>query len=218
MWRFIIEILVTLIVVVLLGCVFCIPAYSQNWQDEEHVWSEEKGRFEVHNRAHGRTVNSEPQIQSNITSRPFKGQPWEKYLSRNVKYGKRPANDWEIEEAQRKLWANGVIKQRAAVKGQQRRDLMAHRKATGWYAQRRAAGLAHGNSAANMHMQVVSTSMYRAYQHHGGCAPRRGPMYHVPKPPQPVYTNYKKPPVYNPPKYTYNNTYVENDSYPNRNR
>ena len=215
MRRFIIEIFVFTLISML-----CFSVFGQDWQDESMVWDEEKGKWVVTNRAGGRITNSPSQTQPNITSRPFEGQPWEKYLSKNVKYGRRAPADWEIEKAQRKLWANQVIKQRAAVKGQQRKDLIAHRKATGWYAQRRAAGLAHGNSAATMHMQVVSSSMYGAYQHHDGCAPRRGPMYNIPKPPQPVYTNYQKPPVYkyNPPKYTYNNTYVENNLYPNRNR
>ena len=170
MRRFILEIFIFTLISML-----CFSVFGQNWQDEEHVWSEEKGRFEVHNKAHGRTVNSEPQIQSNITSRPFKGEPWEKYLAITVRQGKRPPTGWEINEAQRKLWANQVMKERAAIKGQQRRDIMAHRKATGWYAARRNAGLAFGASAHNMTMKHVSDSMnnmrYGNVNHSASCAP-----------------------------------------------
>lgn len=168
---FIIEIIVFTLI-----AMFCFSVFGQDWQDEEHVWNEETGEWEVENRVGGRVVNTEPS-QENTSSRPFKGQPWEKYLSKNVKYGKRPPTEWELNEAQRKLWASQVMKERAAIKGQQRRDLIAHRKATGWYADRRNAGLAFGASAHNMTMQHVSNSMnnmrYGNVQHYDSCAPSR---------------------------------------------
>jgi hypothetical protein len=31
---------------------------AQNWQDEEHVWNEEKGKWEVSNKAGGRVADA----------------------------------------------------------------------------------------------------------------------------------------------------------------
>jgi len=202
----------------------CFSAFGQDWQDEEHVWNEEKGEWEVKNKAGGRITNTDTQIQSNITSRPFEGQPWEKYLSKNVKYGRRAPTEWELNEAQRKLWANQVIKQRGAQKAQERRNIIAHRRATGWYADRRNAGLQQGAGAYNMHMQTLNNVNYGSYQHNDGCAPRRGAQYAIPR--MPTYNNYPKRPSYQVRTYTkmtYTNQYVgdtkvRDNAYPNSNR
>jgi hypothetical protein len=204
MRQFIVEILVTLIILVLLGCIFCIPGYGQDWQDEQHVWNEEKGEWEVENRAGGRVTNTDSRTQSNenVRNRPFEGEPWGKYLPKNVRYGKRPPTEWELKEAQRKLWANHIIKQRAYQKAQARRELIAYRKATGWYAARRNAGLQQGASAYNMHMQTVSAGMnnmrYGNVHHNASCAPSRfgqnvGHGYGKPN------YNYTQPRIYQPP-------------------
>lgn len=111
---------------------------AQNWQDEEHVWNEEKGKFEVHNKAHGRVVEEK--------KGDFKFEPpteeWARYLPRTVRYGKREATQWEIKEAQRKLWAKEIITVRAMQKANDRRKLMAYRKSVGWYAARRSGSYA----------------------------------------------------------------------------
>jgi len=101
--------------------------------------------------------------------------------------------------------------------------LIAHRRATGWYAARRNAGLQQGRSAFNMHMQTLNNVRYNSYQHHDGCAPRRGATYAIPRmTPTNTYTgNYSVRPSYQ--VRTYTNTYVgdttvRNSAYPNSNR
>jgi len=139
-----------------LTLLFCDICSGQNWQDEKHVWNEEKGRFEVHNKAHGRIVEDK--------RGEFKFQPpteeWARYLPRTVRYGKREATSWEISEAQRKLWAKGILQQRAMQKAEQRRQLIAHRKKSGWYDERYKQGIRHGSSAYTGHMQNVSRYRY----------------------------------------------------------
>lgn len=154
MIRFILEIIVFTLIAML-----CFSVYGQGWQDEEHIWNEEKGRFEVHNKAHGRVVE-EPEEKRG----EFKFQPpteeWAKYLSLTVRKGKRQATEWEIREAQRKLWAKGVMTARAMAKSQQRRQLIAYRKATGWYAARRSGNHSHGMSwTMQMHMRAVGNHL-----------------------------------------------------------
>ncbi len=136
----------------------CISVFGQNWQDEQHVWNEEKGKWEIQNRAHGRAApENGPVGQLVEKERPFAGEPWEKYLSSRVRNGERPPTQWELEEAQRKLWAKHVRTQRAMYKSEQRRQLIANRRATGWYADRRNAGLQHGSRAYNLHMSNVNS-------------------------------------------------------------
>ena len=135
---------------------FCDICSGQDWKDEQHVWDEEKGKWVVSNKAHGRVVEK----PANNAVRPFAGEPWERYLPKNVKYGKRQATQYEIDEAQRKLWAKGILQQRAAEKSEARRKLIAHRRASGWYGQRHSQGLNFGASAYNRHMQNVSRYRY----------------------------------------------------------
>lgn len=133
----------------------CLPVYGQNWQDEEHVWNEEKGRFEVHNKAHGR-VDAQPQKKT--IERHFDDVPWGRYLSKSVRNGQRPPTSWEIAEAQRKLWAKEVMAQRAMAKSEQRRQLIAYRKATGWYGARRNGN--HNAISWPMQMHMSSVNRY----------------------------------------------------------
>ena len=141
--------------------IFCVvrTASGQNWQDEEHVWNEDEGKWEVKNRAGGR-------IEANVgnakkTNRPFAGEPWERYLSKSVKYGKREPSEWEISEAKRKLWAKSVMQQRSAKRAEERRTLIAARRATGWYDHRRTGNHAYGNWLLQQHMRAATA--YRGY-------------------------------------------------------
>lgn len=148
MRQFIIEILVTLIVLVLLGCIFCIPGYGQDWQDEEHVWNAERGEWEVRNRA----VVPAAQTNQNVAI-PIYTQEWARYLPSTVRQGRRQATPREISEAQRKLWAKEIITARAMLRSQQRRELMAYRRATGWHYKRSQNAFAPG-PALRYHMNT----------------------------------------------------------------
>jgi hypothetical protein len=54
MYRFVVEIIVFTLITM-----FCLSVFGQNWQDEEHVWDEEKQEWVVKNKAHGRVTNGE---------------------------------------------------------------------------------------------------------------------------------------------------------------
>ena len=147
------------------GVVFLLvvsTAYGQNWQDEQHVWNEEKGKWEVTNKAHGRVADAPVRRAERNDAGKFEppSEEWSRYLPRNVRKGNRPATDWEIREAQRKLWAKGVMTQRAMARAEQRRQLIADRRASGWYAARRDAGLQHGAGAYNHHMSFYNGGGY----------------------------------------------------------
>lgn len=129
---------------------------AQNWQDEEHVWDEEKQKWVVNNKGHGRVVNN-PGAEKGQFEPPT--EEWAKYLPRTVRYGYREAKEWEIKEAQRKLWAKTILSQRAALKAEQRRQLMHWRKVTGWHAKRSANAFAAG-PVMQYHMK---TSGYYRY-------------------------------------------------------
>ena len=152
MRRFILEIFIFTLISML-----CFSVFGQNWQDEKHVWNEEKGRFEVHNRAQGR-ANDVPEMGERIRVRPYDDVPWGKYLSKNVRYGNREPSAWEISEAQRKLWAKGVLHSRAAKKAAERRSLIASRKSSGWYHSRYVGG---SNHSWPMQVHVGSVMGYR---------------------------------------------------------
>ena len=148
---------------------FCLNLFGQNWQDEQHVWNEEKGEWEVNNKAHGR-VDAAPPADAvrTITTRPYDDVPWGRYLPKNVRYGKRPPTSWEVSEAQRKLWAKEIRTVRAMQKAQERRQIMSYRKSVGWYAARRSGGYNPGyNAMLSMHIQAVNNYVnrggYRGY-------------------------------------------------------
>lgn len=135
----------------------CFSVFGQDWQDEQHVWDEDKGKWVVKNEAHGRIAEDGP-VGGLLADRerPYYGEPWERYLSKSVKYGKREATQWELDEAKRKLWAKEVMTFRAMQRAEQRRQLIASRKASGWYAARRSGSHAYGNWMLNAHMQAVN--------------------------------------------------------------
>ena len=139
----------------------CFSVFGQDWQDEQHVWDEDKGKWVVKNEAHGRVADAPVKAERNDAGR-FEppSEEWSRYLSSNVRRGHRQATDWEIREAQRKLWAKGIMTQRAMARGEQRRQLIAYRKASGWYASRRNAGLQHGAGAYNHHMSFYNGGGY----------------------------------------------------------
>ena len=150
MQRFIVNIIVFTVI-----STFCLSVFAQDWQDEQHVWDEEKGEWVVKNKAVIHAPQNIGADNDNEITRHT--EEWAKYLPRTVRNGKREATSWEISEAQRKLWVKHVIAQRSAAKAEQRRQLIAHRKATGWYAARR-----NGNHNAigwpmQMHMSSVNS-------------------------------------------------------------
>jgi len=149
MWRFILEVFVFTVI-----SMFCLSMFGQGWQDEEHVWDEEKQKWVVKNKAGGR-IDENGAVGGFLsdTERPYYGQPWERYLSRNVKYGKREATPWELEEAKRKLWAKQVLIQRAIKRAEGRRQLIASRKASGWYSSRSSNAFAP-SPALRYHMRA----------------------------------------------------------------
>ncbi len=153
MWRFILEVIVFSLISML-----CFSVFGQNWQDEEHVWDEERQEWVVQNRAQGRIAEDGP-VGGFLANeaRPYYGQPWERYLSKNVKYGRRDATPWELSEAKRKLWAKEMMVYRSMERAQERRRIMAYRKSTGWYAARRSGGYNPAyNGMLMMHMQSVN--------------------------------------------------------------
>lgn len=202
-------------------------ATGADWEEEDMVWDEDKQEF-VFTEKKGKdkkkdnknrdedgwviggkrndATNQSPSRGGTgtvTTSQPPKDS-WESHLPRNVRNGKRNATEWEIKEAHRKHWAKGVRTQRAMAESQQRKQLIAHRKATGWYAARRNAGLQQGAGAYNMHMQMVSNGMnnmrYGNVRHDPSCAPFRANVYaNAPYRPahSPIYNVHR----YNPPKY-----------------
>ena len=154
MRRFIIEIFVFTLISML-----CFSLFGRDWQDEQHVWDEEKGEWVVKNKAHGRVVDNG---NENMEGKKFvpPSEEWARFLPKNVRYGKRPATEWEISKAKHKLWVKEILTARAMQEAEQRRQLIAYRRATGWYAARRNAGLQHGRQAYNLHMSNV----YRGYR------------------------------------------------------
>jgi len=201
-------------------------ASGADWEEENMTWDEDKQEFVftekkdedkkkdnknrdedgwvIGGKRNGATNPPPPQR----ATRPQ--HSWERYLPNTVRLGKREATQWEITEAQRKHWAKGVQTQRAMAKSQQRANLIAYRKATGWYAQRRAGP---GNGIANMHIQAVSNYVnsgggYGYANHSPSCAPRvhsksygyaHTPPIRTYSRPVPQYTNGNRYPTYSPP-------------------
>ena len=126
------------IVIFTLISMLCFSVYGQGWQDEDHVWNEEKGEWEIHNKARVPAANVRKEEGWEMGKFPVYTEEWARYLPSSVRLGKRAATSWEISEAQRRLWVKQILTQRAMAKSEQRRQLIAYRKATGWYAARRA--------------------------------------------------------------------------------
>ena len=155
MWRFILEVIVFSLISML-----CFSAFGQNWQDEEHVWDEEKQEWVVKNKAHGRVVNNgNEKIEGEKFVPP--SEEWARFLPANVRRGKRPPTEWEVSEAKRKLWFKEIRTARAMQEAEQRRQLLAWRRATGWYDARRNAGLRHGRQSYNLYMSTIYRGYYR---------------------------------------------------------
>lgn len=134
----------------------CFGVFGQDWQDEEHVWDEGKQQWVVKNKAGGRVVNvdKDPQAGDNFQ---VPDEEWARFLPLSVRSGKRAPTDWEVSEAQRKLWAKEILTQRAVERAEKRRQLIAYRKSSGWYAARRSGYHSRGLSwPMQMHVQSVS--------------------------------------------------------------
>lgn len=142
--------------------VLCSTVFGQNWQDENMVWDEEKQEWVVSNRAHGRVNADEGEGEgAKVRIRPYDHLEWGRYLPVNVRYGKREPTEWELSEAKRKLWVKKVLTQRAMKEAEERKKLLAYRRATGWYGARYNAGIQHGGKAYNLHMNSIRA--YRGY-------------------------------------------------------
>ena len=136
----------------------CLSAFGQGWEDEQHVWNEEKGKWEVNNKAvvpapqenKGRDLpNEHHEIDAE----------WARFLPLSVRKGKRQPTLWEVSEAQRKLWAKEVLTKRAMEEADRRRKLIAYRRATGWYDARRNANHWNAGMMLNNHINNVSRFM-----------------------------------------------------------
>jgi len=132
-------------------CTLCFNVSAEDWQNEQHVWNEDKGKWEIRNEAFVPAPNKGVGGNGVV---PEYTEEWAKYLPRTVRYGKREATSWEIKEAQRKLWVKLVLQQRAMQKAEARRKLIAYRKSVGWYASRRSGGYGLGWSM-QMHVNNV---------------------------------------------------------------
>ncbi len=86
---------------------------------------------------------------------PVSTAEWARYLPITVRNGQREATQREISEAKRKLWVKEIRTIRAMEKSRQRRELIAYRKASGWYGARRAGNHAYANWLLRSHMSSV---------------------------------------------------------------
>ena len=168
--RFVIEILVTIIVVFLLGCVFCIPAFSDDWRDEKMVWDESTQKWITSDNIRTEEEKKEDakfdRVQWSYMP-PEPGLPplptWEYYLPKSVKRGNRQATEYEIMVAQRKHYAKVLRTKRSIAESERRRQLMAHRKATGWYDARRNRGAQLSSWALQGHVNRVRAYTSNSY-------------------------------------------------------
>jgi hypothetical protein len=161
MRRFILEIFIFTLI-----SMFCFSVFGQNWQDENMVWDEEKGEWVVTNRAHGR-VNVEEEAGEKVKIpriRPYEHLAWGRYLPKNVRYGKREPSEWEISEAKRKLWVKKKLTERAQKKKAERENLLAARRASGWYDYRRAGYHAYADWRLRQYIQATSGGSQNRYE------------------------------------------------------
>ncbi len=159
MFRFVAGVIIYTLISML-----CFSVFGQGWQDEEHVWNEETQQWDVHNKAVVAVPNNDkPEKKEGQRFAP-PTEEWSRYLPSTVRRGKREATQREISEARRKLWVKQVMAQRSAAKSEQRRQLIAHRKATGWYGSRRSGSHSRGLSwPMQMHMRSVGNHLGGGY-------------------------------------------------------
>ena len=130
---------------------FCFSVLGQDWRDEDMVWDEDKGEWVVQNKVVVPAPHNENAGNHDMV--PQYTEEWARYLPRTVRYGKRAATNWEISEAKRKLWAKEMITVRAMQRSEQRRQIVAHRKATGWHSKRSSNAFAP-NPVMRYHMNT----------------------------------------------------------------
>jgi len=143
---------------------FCFAVFGQNWQDENMVWDEDKGEWVVTNKAWGRVNVDDEEEGEKIRNRPYDHFPWGRYLSRNVRYGKRQPSAWEISEAKRKLGNKKIRTERAQKKAAERKNLLAARRASGWYDYRRDGYHAYADWRLRQYIQATSGGNQNRYE------------------------------------------------------
>lgn len=154
MQRFILEVVIFTVISMICFSVFGQPV--QDWQDEEHIWNEDKGEWEIHTKDSALRMEKDKRegIKSSYT------EEWARYLPKSVRSGKRWATEKEIERAQEKLWIKEMMTVRAMKKAEDRRQLIKYRKATGWYGARRSGSHARGLSwPMQMHVRAVGNHL-----------------------------------------------------------
>lgn len=131
-----------------------------DWRDENMVWDEEKQKWVTVENPRSEEEKKEDakfdRVQWSYSS-PGAGMPplpsWEYYLPKSVKRGQRQATQSETLAAQRKHYARVLRTKRAMAEAERRRQVMAYRKATGWYDARRSRGSQMSSWVLQSHMQ-----------------------------------------------------------------
>ena len=141
------------VIIFALISMLCFTVFGQGlWENE--IWNEEKGEWEIQNKA------KVPEADGGNVQFPVYTEEWARYLPSTARNGKRPATAWELREAQRKLWVKEIRTMRAMASSQQRRELIAYRKVSGWYGARRAGNHSGGLSwAMQMHVRAVGNHL-----------------------------------------------------------
>ena len=157
MRRFVLEVVIFTLISMICFSVFGQPV--QDWQDEDMVWNEKKGEWETHNKVR---IPAPADRNGGNAQFPVYTDEWARYLPRSVRLGQREASQYHLSEAKRKLWAKEIITARAMEESERRRQLIAYRKASGWYGARRGGAHNYGNSLLRAHVMAVNNYMYRS--------------------------------------------------------
>jgi hypothetical protein len=155
MRQFILEVFIFTLITML-----CISVFGQNWQDEKMEWDEEKGEWVVTNPARGR-INADDEEEGGENAkipriRPYDHVPWGRYLSWNVRLGKREPTQREIERAKHKWEVKQILTARAMKEAAERKRLLAARRASGWYDYRRAGQHAYADWRLRQYIQATT--------------------------------------------------------------
>ena len=141
-----------------------------DWRDEEMVWDERTQKWVTSDKIRTDEEKKEDakfdRVEWSYMS-PEPGLPplptWEYYLPKSVKRGIREATEYETMLAQRKHYAKVLRTKRAIAEAERRRQVMAHRKATGWYDARRSRGSQMSSWVIQGHMSRVRTYTSNSY-------------------------------------------------------
>ena len=145
----------------------CFSVFGDDWRDEAMVWDEDKGEWVTVNKPRDepqrKRDNRNDRANFNMGGNAWNGAAgtgWHRHLPRDVRLGKRQPTVWEVEKAQAVERAREFMRNKAQIEKRRREQLIKYRRATGWYTQRRNAGLQQGAGAYNMHMQNVRKYIY----------------------------------------------------------